>query len=258
MKPIRTPFEPMTKLLSPSLGRTLAAGAGAMLLLWSAPAEALETIIIRYNQDEVTVTLDDIINFGRTGNLPELEQLLVDQEDLLQDAVGDVLNVLQTALTQEVRLSSRLRQDIANFLNSSTGEFVVLQLNRVVSSADDTDDIESLRSALINVYETNEFVSFLTLLEAYPERVVRVNATGLQGVVRDVDLFVNQIEPALNVIRDLLQDFVCEPRSQGHLPGESESASNPEVEGSGLQVYRSDSGLILEPSHSQFAQTPVH
>lgn len=257
MKPIRTPFQTMTKLVSRSLGRTLAIGAGATLLLWSAPAEALETIIIRYNQDEVTVTLDDIINFGRTGDLPELEQLLMDQEELLQEAADDVLNVLQDALTEEVRLSSRLRQDIANFLNSSTGEFVVLQLNRVISNADDTDDIESLRSALINVYETNEFVSFLTLLEAYPDDIVRVNATGLEGVVRDVDLFVNQIEPALNVIRDLLQDFVCEPREQSQLPENHESASNLEME-TGLQVNVSESGLVLEPSDSQFAQTPVH
>ena len=257
MKPIRTPFQTMTNIVSRSLGRTLAVGAGATLLLWSAPAEALETIIIRYNQDEVTVTLDDIINFGRTGDLPELEQLLMDQEDLLQEAADDVLNVLQDALTEEVRLSSRLRQDISSFLNSSTGEFVVLQLNRVISNADDTDDIDSLRSALINVYETNEFVSFLTLLEAYPDDLVRVNATGLEGVVRDVDLFVNQIEPALNVIRDLLQDFVWEPREQSQLPENHESASNLEME-TGLQVNVSESGLVLEPSDSQFAQTPVH
>ncbi len=257
MKPIRTPFQTMTNIVSRSLGRTLAVAAGATLLLWSAPAEALETIIIRYNQDEVTVTLDEIINFGRTGDLPELEQLLMDQEDLLQEAADDVLNVLQDALTEEVRLSSRLRQDISNFLNSSTGEFVVLQLNRVISNADDTDDIDSLRSALINVYETNEFVSFLTLLEAYPDDIVRVNATGLEGVVRDVDLFVNQIEPALNVIRDLLQDFVCEPREQSQLPENHESASNLEME-TGLQVNVSESGLVLEPSDSQFAQTPVH
>jgi hypothetical protein len=257
MKPIRTPFQTMTNIVSRSLGGTLAAGAGAALLLWSAPAEALETIIIRYNQDEVTVTLDDIINFGRTGDLPELEQLLMDQEDILQEAAEDVLNVLQDALTEEVRLSSRLRQDIANFLNSSTGEFVVLQLNRVISNADDTDDIDSLRSALINVYETNEFVSFLTLLEAYPDDIVRVDATGLEGVVRDVDLFVNQIEPALNVIRDLLQDFVCEPREQSQGPANRESASTLEMQ-TGLQVNVSESGLVLEPSDSQFAQTPVH
>ncbi|WP_083862282.1 alpha/beta hydrolase [Baaleninema simplex] len=202
------------------LGRTLAVGAGASLLAFTAPADALETIIIRYNQDEVTVTLDDILDFAATGDLPELEQLLIDQEDILQEAAEDILNVLQDALTEEVRLSARLRGDIESFLNSTTGEFLLTQLEQVITRADNTSDLESIRAALVDVYEEQDYVSVLTLIQAYPEDIVKINASGLEGVVRDVDSFITEIEPALQAIKDVLQDIICDcpPRDESNLP----------------------------------------
>ncbi|MBP0002718.1 MAG: alpha/beta hydrolase [Cyanobacteria bacterium SBC] len=209
------------------LGRALAIGAGASILSLAAPADALETIIIRYNQDEITVTLDDILDFAATGELAELEQLLIDQGDDLQDAVDEVLNVLQDALTEEVRLSVRLRGDVQRFLNSTTGEFVLTQLEQIISGADNRSDIESIRSALIDVYEENDYISILTLIQAYPQDLVKIDASGLENVVNDVDAFITQIEPALQAIKDVLQDIICECPSQdeSNLPTDDRSAN---------------------------------
>lgn len=225
MKPIRSFLQSTGKMLSRSLGQTAAVAVGASLLLVGAPAEALETVILRYNQEEVTVTLDEILDFAVTGDLPELEQLLVEQDDLVQEGVDEALELLQDALTEEVFLSDRLRDDIEGFLNSTTGEFLLTQLQQVIRSADDTSDLVSIRSALVDVYEENDYVSVITLLQAYPEDIVRIDASGLQAVVSDVESFVTEIEPALQVIRDVLQDIVCDCSEQSNLPSDDAVAS---------------------------------
>lgn len=232
MKPIRNLLQSAGQTVSRSLGRGLAVAVGASVLCLSAPAEALETVIIRYNQDEVTVTFDEVLDFAATGDLPELEELLAGQDDILQEGLDEALMLLQEALTEEVRLSANLRDDIEGFLNSSTGEFLLTQLQQVITSADNTSDLVSIRSALVDVYEENDFVSVLTLLDAYPEDVVRIDASGLQAVVSDVDAFVTQIEPALQVISDVLQDIVCDCSDQSNLPSDDAVASceTPELE----------------------------
>jgi Alpha/beta hydrolase of unknown function (DUF1400) len=227
---LQTLCQPFTQgaLTSKLFCRSLLLGAGASLLGLCSSAQALDTIILRYNSEEVTVTLDELESFAGGAEVDAIRQLLEDRISQTQNAGQDAVQLLRDALVEDIRISPRMQENITNFLQSSTGEFLLTQLDRAISSTtpgtqDSLADLQSSVEASIN---DDGFISVLELVSRYPKDTVRVDASGLTGTVNDVAAFVEEIEPVLQTLRDVLQDLVCDCPSgeTSSLPGDAQAA----------------------------------
>ncbi|MDY6936247.1 MAG: alpha/beta hydrolase [Cyanobacteriota bacterium] len=231
-------FSPLTKVASQSIffGRSLLLGATVGIFGWCSGAMAIEEIIIRYQNEEVTITFDDIRSFSAGDVVPEIEDFLRAQDDRVQDTATDVTTdivaLLRTALREEISISSSFRDDVEGFLDSSTGEFLLVQLDRVISGAGAStrSSVDDLEVAITSAIDNDGFISALELIEKFPQDTVRIDASGLSSAVADVKVFVEQIEPILQTVRNVLQDVVCECEdidssipSSGTLSASSES-----------------------------------
>lgn len=173
---------------------------GASLLLsvgTGTAASAAETVQFKYNQSEVSVPLGEVRTFVETG---ELRQAVRDFFNLNSQEAGPVGKLLAA----EVRIPQNLG---SSFLDSSAGEFVLFQLDKVVQGA---DDLRTLRSTLQASIDDDRNISVLEILSRYPGSTITLDLTSLSGVYGDVTAFVERILPALEVAKGYLQDLVCD------------------------------------------------
>ena len=211
-------LSPLTKAASKSifLGRSLLLGASLGIFGFCSGAMAIEAIIIRYQNEEVTISFDDIKNFSAGDVVPEIEDFLRAQDDRVQNTAtgvsSDIVQLLRSALREEISISASFRDDIEGFLDSSTGEFLLVQLDRVISGAGASTQrsVDDLEIAITSAIDNDGFISALELIEKFPQDTVRIDASGLSNAVADVKVFVEQIEPILQTVRNVLQDVVCE------------------------------------------------
>ena len=175
---------------------------------------AIDSVTVQYQSEELELTLEELESFIDGTDVPELREFIRENTsrstDTAQSAADDILSGIRSALSYELFISDRLQNDIEKFLNSTTGEFVLVQLERVLSSASDDlqNDLAALETAMNRSLSDNN-ISVIELIRRYPEDAVRINANKLQGTVNDVTAFVERIEPALQVVGDVLRDIVC-------------------------------------------------
>ncbi|RMG07441.1 MAG: alpha/beta hydrolase [Cyanobacteria bacterium J055] len=215
-------------LTSKLFGRSLLLGIGASVFGFGSSASAIETIILRYNTEEVTVTLEELESFAGGAEIETIRQLLEGRVQETQDIASDIVQLLRDALVEDIRISPRMQENITNFLDSSTGEFLLTQLDRVINStsASTQDSLADLQSSVEASIEDDGFISVLELVRRYPQDTVRVDASGLTGTVNDVAAFVEEIEPVLQTLRDVLQDLICDCPSgdTSSLPPDAQAA----------------------------------
>lgn len=227
---LRTLCQPLTQgaFTSKLFYRSLLLGAGASLLGFCSSASAIETIILRYNAEEVTVTLDELESFAGGAEVDSIRQLLEGRISETQDAAQDVVQLLRDALIEDIRISPRMQENIENFLESSTGEFLLTQLDRAISSTTPgtQDSLADLQSSVEAAINDDGFISVLELVTRYPQKTVRVDASSLTGTVNDVAAFVEEIEPVLQTLRDVMKDLICDCPSadSSSLPGDAQVA----------------------------------
>lgn len=208
--------------------RSLLLGIGASVFGFCSSASAIETIILRYNTKEVTVTLDELESFAGGAEVETIRELLEGRVQETQDVATDLVQLLRDALVEDIRISPRMQENITNFLDSSTGEFLLTQLDRVINStsAGTQDSLADLQSSVEASIEDDGFISVLELVSRYPQNTVRVDASGLTGTVNDVAAFVEEIEPVLQTLRDVMQGLICDCPSgdSSSLPGDAQAA----------------------------------
>lgn len=177
-----------------------AAGLAVGLPFMMEEARAAESIRVTYQEEEVTVTRDEISTFSETGTIPDALQELFDTDETLSVTFRDVL-------TREIKIP----QFVENFLESKNGEFLFLQLDKAISSASGRteDDLEALKSAVLSAISDRE-VSFLEIIDKHPMSTIRVDLTNLEGTYNDVSRFVERVLPTLEVAKGVLQDLVCD------------------------------------------------
>lgn len=193
-------------------GQSLLLGLGATLC-FSAGAQAAETITIRYLDDTITVPVSNLETYARTGEAqtPEVREFFERHSELGQ--------IVQDALTTQIYISEAFLQDT---LNSSVGEFVLVKLNELIGSPSWREDLQPLRTALLDAYQDDNSFSILEVIQDLPDEDINLNLSGLEPVYRDVRAFVERIYPALEVAKDFLQDLVCDCQTT---PAASESDS---------------------------------
>jgi len=164
-------------------------------------AQAADSVLLQYQERERTVTVDDLETFASTG------EAVSDDVRAFFDENPEVASFANEVLTTEIFISP---QFIERFSDSSLGEFVLIQLNKVLGTTSGNEDLEPLRVAIADSFDDDNRFSVLEIVENYPEDTIRLDFSGLQPVVNDVKAFIEQVEPALQVAREFLQDVVCE------------------------------------------------
>lgn len=168
--------------------------------LLASRTQAAESIFVRYKDTEVSVTRSELDDFTNTGELPTSLQTLLNTE---QELPG----VVRTALSEQITVPTFLR----NFIEGSNGEFLLFKLDQVISSSSGRteDGLESLKTAVLSSIE-DERISFMEIIDKYPQNTIRVNLTNLEGTYNQVSSFVEKTLPALEVAKGVLSDFVCD------------------------------------------------
>jgi len=192
-----------SKRLESKLGRftqSLLLGVGAGVLGMVGSASAAETILLRFDETQVSVPIQEIEAFAASGAVAGDLQEFFQKYPEIQAETQDILD-------QQITVTEAF---IQRTLSGSTGEFVLIQLRKLLSDPSGDADIESLRTTLINAYEDDNRFSVLELLQKYPESEIYVDLRGLQQVYGDVVTFVERIQPILETAREYLQDLVCD------------------------------------------------
>lgn len=168
--------------------------------LLSSRVQAAESIFVRYKDTEVTVTRSELNNFTSTGELPTALQKLLETD-------AELPEVVRTALSEQITVPTFLQ----NFIEGSNGEFLLFKLDQAIASASGRteDGLESLRTAVLKSIEDDQ-ISFMEIIDKYPQNTIRVNLTSLEGTYNQVSSFVEKTLPALEVAKDVLSDFICD------------------------------------------------
>jgi hypothetical protein len=211
--PLQTLQSALLKTLSkPSfLGKALALGAGVSMLCFSPSAKAAETIILRYQGSDRTITVSNLENFARTGNaaIPDIQQFF--QEN------PRAADIIRSVFTEEIYISpafiGRVKRGVREFSSTSTGRFVLLQINQLISSPTvqgTKEDLAPIQTALIDSFNDDNRISLLELIQNYPSSEVVLDLTSLAPVYNDVKTFVERILPALQAAKEFLQEAICQ------------------------------------------------
>lgn len=180
---------------------TMLLGCGS-LFVGAQSAIAAETVTLKLANDELTITIDQLKTFAETGELsPETQEFF---DTNRQDAP-----LLRSLISDEVVVGTGLE----DFLESSSGEFVVMQIDRLVSQSPSASTIDAIRTALRGSYENDGRFSILEIAELYPESNIYLDLQGLQTVYNDVKTFVERIRPALETAKEYLQELLCDCES---------------------------------------------
>jgi len=175
-------------------------GAGIGVFGMVGNASAAETVLLRFDETQVTVSIQEVEEFAESGTISGDLQEFFQKYPEIQEEAQDILDE-QITVTEAF---------IERTLSGSTGEFVLIQLRKLLSNPSGDSDIESLRTTLIDAYEDDNRFSVLELLQKYPEEEIYVDLRGLQQVYGDVVTFVERIQPILETAREYLQDLVCD------------------------------------------------
>lgn len=228
------------------LPKALFFGALGMLCL-SSTAKAANTIILRYGETERTFEVDNIVRFSRTGEAatPELQSFF-------QDA-PTARRLVQELLNAEISISPTLISKIERGLESPTGEFILIQIDKLIGSPSDTsEDLQPLKTAIVDAFQNDNRFSLLELVEQYPESEIRLDLTDLEPVFNDVKGFVERVLPALEVAREYLQDIICDcettPAAQGT---ETRQSSAGDVPVMATQTARCNRQATVNPEATQ-------
>ena len=194
-QPIRRFFSRSTLALS-----GLVLGMGISTLGLSSRVNAAELLVVRFKQEEVTITTREIAEFVDTGFLPvQLQEFLDEHKQVPED--------LRQVLTDRIKID---RKFVDKALDSSIGRFALLKLDELIQNSSVQEDLESLKTAIVEEVDELGSISLLGLIEAYPTPTIRLNLSGLETAYADAKHFIEDIEPALAVAKAFLQDIVCE------------------------------------------------
>nr|WP_228035755.1 alpha/beta hydrolase [Oculatella sp. LEGE 06141] len=175
------------------------AGLGAALSL-PTRAIAAETVLFQYDDIRMAVPAADVRALADEGKLSEpLEQLF--------QQIPETPDAIQATLTNSIRIRPSLIEQ--NLRLSGDGEFILLQLNKVIGAPLGREDLESLQTALIEASRRDRSLSVMEVIEAYPQPAIEIKLRNLAIVYDNVRAFVDRIEPLFGS-SDFVEDWLCE------------------------------------------------
>jgi hypothetical protein len=168
-----------------------------------ASAKAAERVLLKYGATEQSFTVDNIETFSQTGQAatPELQSFF--------QRAPQAGKLLQEIFNAEIYISPEFINKVEQKAQSPTAEFILIQISKLISDPRRPEQIEPLRTAIVNSLNDDNRFSLVELVRQYPEPEIRLDLTGLEPVYNDVKGFVERVLPALEVARSYLQGIVC-------------------------------------------------
>lgn len=142
----------------------------------SAPAEAAQSVVLKYSILRETISVPELTTFARTG---EISPLLKTYLKLARREPEQ----LRRALTQEVPVNPTLLERV---LSTSVGEVMLDRVSEVVHTPDNQANRESLRGALVSSALPDGKITLIETLENYPTPEVHVEGDQLVDVLRNI------------------------------------------------------------------------
>ncbi|NJL02905.1 MAG: alpha/beta hydrolase [Spirulinaceae cyanobacterium SM2_1_0] len=183
-----------------ALGRSFLLASGVSLLGWVGEAAAVETVVLQYSGQEQVISVETLSDFANSGTVPaELSDFFAE--------IGDLSELLPDILSQEIRISQDF---IQSTLDTSLGEFVLIQLDQAMNTGRPEANINALRGTIEAAIADDGALSLIELIDRYPAEMLNVDLNGLQLAYTRVSNFIERVEPALRVAREFLQDLICD------------------------------------------------
>lgn len=112
-------------------------------------------------------------------------------------------------------------------LLSTTRDFALTQVNKVVGDPLGRGSIDPLRRAFQAALRNDSQVSVLELVERYPAASVRLELSRMERVYGDVDQVLTRIAPVLEVTQTFLPELFCDCNSEAAATSTSQSSAKP-------------------------------
>lgn len=170
-------------------------------LVFNADARAIETVTLVFNDARVSVPFSDFQTFVKTGET---------QQANLQEFFAKTPNasrIARNVLTQEIAITRPFSE--RNFRNT-IADFVLLQLNRVLTPVSAPENLEPLRTAIVASYQDDQRISLLEIIGNYPVPEITVQLPRVERAYNRVNAFIERVQPALETAKQFLQDIVCD------------------------------------------------
>lgn len=245
---VAVPIAPRLRYLS-LLSLTLCLGIGS-IFTFTKSAAAIEAVELQYQDRTLSTTVDRIRQYAETGEASEELQTFVGGDTRLTEIISRLL-VEEITLTGNLR--DKIRQDLQK---SSIGQFVLLQLNKLIVGSDDLSD---LQAAIQDSLADDNKISVLEVAQNYSgAEEVTINLTEVGVVYADVKGFVERVIPALEVAREYLQDYVCDcETAETSTPSETSPDASPQTSpDANPDATDSSEGEMSEPEMSEPTDTP--
>lgn len=163
------------------------------VLHWSAPAEAAESVVIRYRFLRERVSVEELTTFAETGELSSSLRAYLKM-------AGQEPDEFRRVLTQEVEVNPILLHRV---LNSTPGELLLDQASQVIHTPSNRANRQSLRGALMSSALPNGKITLIEMLQNYPTPEVHIHGDRLVEVVQQISRVTERL-PNINRISQLL------------------------------------------------------
>lgn len=217
------------------LGLNLLLGVGA-IAFFNTSANAAQSIILVHNETQISTSMTELRAFVNKGEMTQ------DLQQLFQNTSQNSESVRQLLATR-IPVSRTLVE--RNFSNS-TDRFLLIQLDKLLGTVLRQENLEPLRSALVNAYGDDDRLSVLEVIQEYPESKIRVDLRSLEKVYNDVKDLITRIQPLLAVSEELLPELVCD--CENSATGSKTNSSVAELPQLLVSANRSGVGLLAPTS----------
>ena len=180
-----------------SLG-LLTLGIGAYLVSLQSPATAIEDVVLTYGSDRVDVTISDMEQFAKTGELSASLQTFFATTEKVPTQWSSIL-------TDTVQIPSF----IESFLHSSNGRYILHQLDSVIDDSG-SQTLVNLDKAIAQAMEDGS-ISMIEIIQDYPEDEVTIDLEEVESVYTEVKGIIQEVDQGDWEIaaQDFLQGVLC-------------------------------------------------
>lgn len=214
------------------LGSALTIGLAALVLMPAQRSEAADRIYFTFGPIGRSIAISDLRNFAETGETTRQLRWYLNIANVEPEKFRQVL-------TQEVGLG---RGFVNRTAYTIPGEYVLYQVGRIIhtKSRQGSVQIKAMRSTFVASTMDDSQISILEFLEKYPTPEIYVDGVILARLARDVNRFIDRIEPTIAVIQEFLADLICDCEA----PPAQESSGNPDPSSLSSPTSSAASGSI--------------
>ncbi len=175
---------------------------GALCL--SSSVKAAESVTLQYEAEVRTFPVRNLETFVNSGQAqdPEIQAFFERNPELRR--------LVQELFSAEIYISPTFLAKVEQGAKSPTIDFILIQLNKLITTPSDPTDFQPLRTALVDSLQDDNRLSLLELVRDYPVSDIQINLTGLEPIYNDVKSFVERVLPALEVAKEFLQERICD------------------------------------------------